>query len=371
MRIATEVKGYITAPPPPDVIYAPYDLAMDLSDSLVGRGHLVDFYAPEGSKLDKATLITLGQHTLVANQHEYTDKEAGILFNPAFHSDNILALYDQKYSAEMFRRAQKRDYDVLHFHHPEVALPFVGIYPEVPVVYTMHDPIDERQRKILEDYATPNQFFVSLSDFQRNNAPNLPYLATVYNGIDTTMFSYDPSVEKTDRLLFAGRIVPEKGVAEAVQVALESGHKLDIVGPVFPDSRDYFDAHVAPFLGKDITYLGHVPRKDLPNYYQRAKAFLAPVQWNEPFGLTLAESMATGTPVVALRKGAIPEVVAHEKTGFVVDSVELMVAAVRQLSDISPDVCRRRVEENFSLKSMVDGYEAVFKEAILRAKENN
>lgn len=368
MNIATEVKGYLTAPPPPDTIYAPYDLALDVSDGLVDNGHNVDFYAPEGSDTRKATLVTLGQQALAGSYAEYVGRERGILFDARFHSDNVLALHDQRYSAEMFRRAKQGEYDVLHFHHPEVALPYVGIYPDVPVVYTMHDPIDALQRSTLETYRTPNQWLVSLSDFQRQSAPGLPYIATVYNGIDTHMFDYQPSVTRSDRLLFAGRIVPEKGVKEAVQVALESGHELDIIGPVFSDTQAYFDEHIAPHLGEQIQYLGHVKRRDLPHHFRQAKAFLAPVRWDEPFGLTLTEAMASGTPVIALRRGSIPEVVAHEKTGFVVDSLEQMVQAVREVGHISPTACRERVLQKFSIKAMVAGYEAVYKEAMRRVE---
>jgi len=367
MNIATEVKGYLTAPTPSDIIYAPYDLALDLSDGLVDDGHNVDFYAPVGSNARKATLVTLEQKPLASSYKEYVDRDSGILFNPGLHSDNILALYDQRYSAEMFRRARLNQYDVLHFHHPEVALPYVDIYPEVPVVYTMHDPIDELQRTTLETYRTPNQWLVSLSDYQRRSAPDLAYIATIYNGIDTNMFQYDPSVPRSDRLLFVGRIVPDKGVKEAVQIALESGNKLDIIGPVFSDSQAYFDEHIKPYLGDQIQHHGHIKRQDLPKYYQQAKALLNPIQWDEPFGLTMAEAMATGTPVIALRRGSIPEVVAHEETGFVVDTVEQMTQAVPQVGNISPEACRERVIKKFSIKSMVTAYEAVYEEAIRRS----
>lgn len=367
MRIATEVKGYLTAPTPLDIIYAPYDLALDINDGLIDRGHAVDFYAPEGSNVRKSQLVTMGQKALASSYDEYVGRENGILFNPALHSDNILALHDQRYSAEMFRRATQGKYDVLHFHHPEVALPYVDIYSDVPVIYTMHDPIGEPQRTLLESYRTPNQWLVSISDYQRQSAPDLPYIATVYNGIDTDTFNYDPTAKKSDRLLFAGRIVPEKGVKEAVQVALESGSKLDIIGPVFEDSKDYFKEHIEPFLGNRIRHLGHIARRDLPGYFQQAKAFLMPIQWDEPFGLTMAEAMACGTPVIAFKRGSVPEIIANEQTGFIVDTVEEMASKVTDITQLSPRDCRERVLSKFSITAMVKGYESVYREATQRA----
>lgn len=366
MRIATEVKGYLTAPAPSDIIYAPYDLALDLSDGLTELEHEVDFYAPEGSDVRRSRLVTLGQQALARNNDEYVGRENGILFDAGLHSDNVLALYDQFYSAEMFQRAQKGAYDILHFHHPEVALPYARLFPDVPVVYTMHDPISDEQRELLEKHSSPNQWLVSISDFQRRAAPDLPYIATVYNGIDTDMFQYDSRVEKSERLLFAGRIVSNKGVKEAVEVARETGSKLDIIGPVYSDSQDYFDEHVKPYLDDDIQYLGRINRPDLPYYFQRAAAFLMPIQWDEPFGLVMAESIACGTPVIAMRRGSVPEIVDHEKTGFIVDTVEQMAERVSEVQDLSPEDCRSSAISRFSIKAMVAGYEAAYEEAIAR-----
>lgn len=370
MYIATEVKGYITAPAPPDIVYAPYDLAIDLSNELVNRGHEVDFYAPEGSDVGRARLITLGQKPLVSDYDSYVGKENGILFNPGLHSDNILALYDQRYSAEMFRQARRQRKNgkeaVLHFHHPEVALPYVQDYPDVPVVYTMHDPISELQRTTLESFMTPNQFLVSLSDYQRRAAPDLPYVATVYNGIDTNLFRPDPGVVRTDNLLFVGRIVPDKGVKEAIEVALETGRELDIIGPTFSDFQGYFDEHVRPHLSNRIRYLGHIARTQLPRHFQRAGAFLMPIQWNEPFGLVMAEAGACNTPVIVMDRGSASEVVVHGRTGFVVKSTEEMAEAVQHTPEISPNACRERVMALFSKQAMGQGYETVFHEAISR-----
>ncbi len=362
MRVATEYKGCITAPAPPDIACTPCDLALEICDGLVDHGHEVDFYAVEGSQTRKSKLVTLGQTALASNY----DEGMSLLSNPGLHAANTLALADQYYSAEMFRRAKKGMYDLLHFHRPEVALPYVADYPMVPVIYTLHDPIDELQRTTLERYLTANQFFVSLSNFQRLSAPELPYIATVYNGIDPSLFTLDPDIKRSDRLLFVGRIVPDKGVKEAVAVALASGNGLDIIGPVTPDNQSYFDTNIAPYLNDQIRYLGHIPRRLLTPYYQHAKAFLMPIQWDETFGLTAAEANACGASVIALRRGSMPEVIDHERTGFVVDTLDDMVEAIANVSDISPTACRNRVLAKFTIELMVRGYEAAFRSAIAR-----
>jgi len=375
MHVGTMVKGYLTAPAPRDMVYAPYDLAIDLGNELVGRGHDVDFYAPEGSDVGRARLITLGQRALATDYNSYVGRENGILFNPGLHSDNVLALHDQRYSAAMFREARRQRQNgqdaVLHFHHPEAALPYADLYPDVPVVHTLHDPISDLQRTTLETFMTPNQFFVSLSDYQRRAAPDLPYIATVYNGIDTELFRPDPTVERTDNLLFVGRIVPEKGVKEAIEVAQATGRELDIIGPTYPDFQDYFNEDVRPHLSDRIRYLGHIARRELPWYFRRAGAFLMPIQWDEPFGLVMAEAMACNTHVIALHRGSVPEVVAHGETGFVVHTTEEMAEVVPYLGTLPPDAGWARVLAHFSKRSMGGGYETVFHKAISRVAALN
>lgn len=365
MKIATIVKGYITSPAPPDVIYAPINLAIAITTGLVNRGHSVDYFAPEGSKLSEGKIVTCNLQPIVHNTSEYT----AALLNPDLHSDNVLATWDDDMSRQMFVRADRGEYDILFFHHPEVALPYVSLFPNVPVVHVMHDPIKPLQYEILQRNLTPNQHFVSLSNKQRETAPKLPYIATVYNGIDTEAFNLSDQ-PRDDYLLFMGRVTPDKGAREAVQVALKSSRRLLIVGSVFKDHQAYFDEFVKPFLGKQIQYLGHIEHDKLAPYIQKATALLMPIQWEEPFGLTMTESMACGTPIIALRRGSVPEVVVDGQTGFIVDSIDGMVKAVEKVAAIDPKVCRQNVLDNFSTAKMVDAYEAVFKTVLDQVKSH-
>lgn len=355
MRIATEVKGYIAAPPPHNITYAPYDIAIAVTEGLVELGHEVDFYAPEGSHLDKGTVVTLGQKALVNNQEEYN----AALFNIGYHSHNELALRDQRYAAEMFRRARRGDYDLLHFHQPEPALAYVEDYPDIPVVHTLHDPISPDAKARLELYQTPNQWFVSISDHQRTNAPDLQYAATVYNGVDTNRFSFEGT--KDDYLLYAARIIPEKGLKEAVEVAVVTGQRLIILGQVYPDHKAYFEKYVAPFLGDKIKYMGQVATKIAIPYFQKAKAFLMPISWDEPFGMTMIEAMSCGTPVIAFDRGSVPELVIDGVTGYIVKDTAEMCRVVEKIENIKPEDCRKHVVARFSIEQMVRGYEKVYK----------
>lgn len=358
------VRGYLPSPAPKDIIYAPIDLAIRLSEGLAERGHAVEYYGPEGTSVD-VPIQTMGLRQLATNQHEFNE----FVHKIEYHMHYVPAMWDFLLAREMFHRAREGYYDILHFHHPEVALPFAALYPDIPVVYTQHDPLYPWYCDVYSMYRTENQFFVTISDNQRRPRPNLPYAGTVYNGIN--LDNYEFSDTSNSHLLFVGRIVPDKGVREAVQVAVNSGSKLHIIGPVYPDHQAYFDEHVKPFLGSKIKYLGYVEGKKLAAHYKKAKALLFPIQWEEPFGLTMIEAMACGTPVLAFRRGSVPEVVKHKKTGYVVDTVDEMVAAVKKLDKIDRADCRARVEKYFTTEKMIDGYEKVYKAIIKEFKSKN
>ena len=211
-------------------------------------------------------------------------------------------------------------------------------------------------------YDSQNQYFISISNNQRRDAPDLRYAQTVYNGTDTELFTYSDSHE--DYLLYAGRIAPEKGVKEAIQVAKTSGHRLLIVGPVNHGSEDYFDQYVKPQLDDRILYLGLMDQQQMAKYYQKAKAVLTPVQWEEPFGLTTIEAMACGAPVISLNRGAAPELIINGKTGYIVNSIAEMVEAVGKVDKINRKDCHDHVVNKFSYTQMVNHYEQAFTKVI-------
>lgn len=359
LKIATMVTGHFATPPPKGIVYAPMDIAVEVSEGLVKKGHEVDFFGPEGTKVNVTRVVSHGLKAL--NQPEGAAITKGQNVGNA-EVNKLFNLWDQFLIAKMFAEAKKGHYDLLHIHPADRALPLALSNPETPVFYTLHDPIYDWRAQIFSMFASRNQYYISISDAQRKPAPDLNYAATIYNGIDLEAFPF--SAGHDDYLLFTGRLQPEKGVAEAVQVACRTGEKLLIIGP--PVTGDYWDKKIAPFLCDKIQYLGYVPREELFKYYQRAKATLVPIQWEEPFGLILTESMACGTPVIAFAKGSVPEIVGDGKTGFIIpdNNLEAMVEAVKKIDEIKRIDCRAHVERNFSIQRMVDRYEEVFLKAI-------
>jgi len=362
LKIATVVTGHFTTPPPEGIVYAPMDVAVDVSEGLVKRGHSVDFYAPEDSKANVTRMINCGLKPL--NQ----DGGHPILKLPnvgGAEQNKIFNLWDQYLLAQMFKEAEKGNYDILHIHPVDRALPLALSHSKVPVVYTLHDPICPWRAEIFKIFASPNQFYVSISDSQRLPAPHLNYISTVYNGVRLDEFPF--SDKHDDHLLFVGRLHPEKGVAEAVQAALKADERLIIVGP--PVTGEYWDTKVKPFIGDKIEYVGYVPREELFKYYQKAKAVLVPIMWEEPFGLIMTEAMACGAPIVAFRRGSVPEIIEDGRNGFIVNNVDEMAEAIKKVDTISRKECRRTVEEKFAIEKMVDGYEAAFEKIITSFKK--
>lgn len=343
-------------PRPTDMIYAPIDLAVAIAKGLGARGHKVTLFSPLGTEVHGPNLKveTMNLRPLARNQESFM----ALLDNTELLSHDTHGLWDRYMVNAMYKRATDGEFDLLHFHHPESALSSAVGNLSIPTVYTLHDPIYPWYRELFELYASKNQSYISISNNQRRDAPDLPYADTVYNGTDVNLFSYSKKHE--DYLLFAGRIAPEKGVKEAIQIAKESNHRLLIIGPINHGSRDYFDQYIKPELNEKILYLGRMDQDQLPTYYQKAKAVLTPIQWEEPFGLTTIEAMACGTPVISLRHGAAPEIIKHGKTGFVVDSIHEMVEAVGKIDSINRRDCRDHVKSQFNIDKMVDHYERVF-----------
>jgi glycosyltransferase involved in cell wall biosynthesis len=353
MKIAMMVRAYLASPVPNDIAYSPTSIATAVAEGLASRGHTVTFFGPEGTNLKDVTIETAGLRPLVSTEAQFHE----LIAVTDLFQDYIPSLYDQYMVKEMFDRAKKGEFDVLVFHHPESAMGFAKLYPTVPVLYVLHDYMDDDRRQLIELHQSSNQHFVSISHSQRRNAPDLPYAATIHNGIDTEFFPFSPHAE--DYLLFAGRVIPDKGVKEAVQVALKTNRRLIIIGQLPTTARWYFDEHVKPHLSDRILYLGMMEKDQLAKYYQKAAALLVPIRWEEPFGLTMAEAMASGTPVIAFRRGSVPELVVDNATGYIVESTAEMIEAVNKIEKISREACRKHTERHFTVDHMIAGYEAV------------
>ncbi|MEK7518020.1 MAG: glycosyltransferase, partial [Patescibacteria group bacterium] len=191
------------------------------------------------------------------------------------------------------------------------------------------------------------------SNAQRKEFPALNYLATVYNCVDVKKFSFNPNPK--DYLLMMGTIGRHKNQKEAIAVAKELGMKLILAGKI--RDQDYFEELKKDIDGEQIKYLSEIGFEEKLKLYQNAKAFIFPINWEEPFGLVMIEAMSCGTPVVAFNRGAVSEVLRDNLTGYIVDNHSQMVEAVKKIDSINREACRKHVEENFSVSKMVDSYE--------------
>jgi len=253
--------------------------------------------------------------------------------------------------AELMERAD--EFDLIHNNYDFLPLTYSRLI-KTPILTTIHGFSSDRIRRVYRKYKH-DSYFVSISDADRD--PELPYLATVYNGIDLSNITFRPN--PGDKLLFLGRIHPDKGVHLAVDTAKRAGMKLLIAGII--QDRAYFDLLVQPRIdGQYVQYIGPVGPAERDDAFKEACALLHLNELPERFGLVMAEANAAGIPVIAYDRGSCREVIAHGKTGFLVTSVEEAVRAVRKIDQIDRTDCRRRVENLFSVDRMIDAYEQVY-----------
>lgn len=244
------------------------------------------------------------------------------------------------------------NFDLIHNHYDFLPLSYSGLI-KTPMITTIHGFSSEKIIPVYQKYNDRGSY-VSISDSDRH--PSLKYLKTVYNGIDTSGFVFNDRPE--GYLLFFGRIHPHKGTAEAIQIAIESGRKLLIAGII--QDQEYFNERVAPFLNADIEFLGAAGPEQRNEVLRGAIALLHPISFEEPFGLSVAEAMLCGTPVIAYQRGSMPELIKHGKTGFLVKDVEEAVAAVGQLETIDRAACREWAISRFSQERMVKDYISLY-----------
>jgi glycosyltransferase involved in cell wall biosynthesis len=203
---------------------------------------------------------------------------------------------------------------------------------------------------------------VSISDAQRAFIPRANWRATVYHGLPRNEFPFTP--QPGDYLAFLGRISPEKGIERAIETARLANVRLRIAGKVYPEEQGYFDRQIAPLLRRSaafVDYTGELGGVEKAEFLGRARALLFPIDWPEPFGLVMIEAMACGTPTIAWRRGSVPEVIDEGVTGFVVDSVDDAVRAVKRIDSLGRVACRRAFEERFDAARMARDYVEVYR----------
>jgi glycosyltransferase involved in cell wall biosynthesis len=253
--------------------------------------------------------------------------------------------------------------DVVHDH--STAGPLQAAHRSAPTVVTAHGPVTGEIGDYYRELGA-HAHLVAISEAQRRQAPHLPWTGLVHNAVSTSTYPW--RAQKEDFALFLGRFSPDKGVHLAIDAAQRAGVRLVLAGMAHPGEVEYFRRQIEPRLSEDVVWIGEVGGAEKLDLLSRARCLLFPVQWEEPFGMVLIEAMACGTPVVALRRGAVPEVVEDGVTGFVRDDVAGLARGVLEVSRIDPSVVRARTVLRFDVAALAAGYEAVYRQVSTAAR---
>lgn len=321
--------------------YGPWEsVASLLTEGLVSHGHDVTLFATADSQ-------TSGILHAVCPRGYEEDREL------------IPKVWECLHISELFEHGDA--FDIIHNHFDYLPLTYSGL-TTTPLVTTIHGFSSPGILPVYLKY-NPRVFYVSISDADRS--PDLDYIRTIHHGIDIQQFDFQPVPD--DTLLFFGRIHNDKGARQAIEIARACGKKLVLAGII--QDQAYFDHHVAPHIdGDTVSYVGSIGPVARNRLLGNACALLHPIQFNEPFGLSVVEAMACGTPVVAFNRGSMPEIIENDKNGCLVDTVDEAIDAVARIPGIDRIDCRRHVEQHFTAERMIQDYIQVY-EMILDAKE--
>jgi glycosyltransferase involved in cell wall biosynthesis len=256
--------------------------------------------------------------------------------------------------SELFERAQ--EFDLIHNNFDFLPLTYSRLI-KTPVLTTIHGFSSTAILPVYEKYNN-HGYYVSISNADRS--AKLNYIATIYHGINLEQFTFKK--ETGDYLLFFGRMHPDKGAKEAIQIAQAFGMKLIMAGII--QDQNYFEKEIAPYFGKDIIYVGNAAPKERDKLLGGAYSLLHPIFFAEPFGLSVIESMATGTPVIAYNKGSMPELIENGKNGFLVSNMQEAVSALKKIPTIDRQFCRNIVEKKFTASKMADNYIKIYEQII-------
>jgi glycosyltransferase involved in cell wall biosynthesis len=250
-------------------------------------------------------------------------------------------------------------FDVVHFHIETLHLPLMSRCA-TPSLTTLHGRLDLPDLKPLHKRFKDHPL-VSISNSQRSPLPGPWWLATVYHGLPQDLYTFH--AQPKDYFAFVGRISPEKGCDRAIEIAVACDMPIRIAAKVDENDRKYFDEVIEPMLDHPlVTFVGEIGDEAKNDFIGNARAFLMPVDWPEPFGLVLIESLACGTPVIAYSHGSIPELLDHGTTGYIVSDQQQAIAAARRIHDIDRAACRAAFDRRFTSEVMARNYLALYRE---------
>ena len=341
----------------------------ELVKGLLKRGHKVTVLGTKDSYIPGAKIIPIIPKSF-ANM-------------PAFENPFYA---ETSYLVRLAKKIEKiaGKFDIIHNNtYPEFINLMVIDKIKPPMITTIHAQATPELDAVLGLF--PKAYLISISNAHRKLFKKAKIYKVVYNGIDTDLYSFMP--KKEDYLLWIGRLgkaknkdgtfMDAKGIKWAIKLSRSTSQKLLLSGNI--EDREFFEKDVRPFLNKKIRWIGQISseqplsKKEVAGLMQKAKAFLMPINWYEPFGLVIAEAMSCGTPVIGFNKGSVPELVVNGKTGFVVPykkGIKGLAEALKKINTIKPEDCRKHVEKNFSVERMIENYENLYKDLIKRNRNS-
>jgi glycosyltransferase involved in cell wall biosynthesis len=325
---------------PPKLYGGTERVVYSLTEELVAMGHDVTLFA-SGDSITSAKLVPM--------------RERALRLDPSVV--DWIAIYMRM--MELIRR-RADEFDVLHFHTDYFPLSLFTRQP-TPFLTTLHGRLDIPEFKDVYELF-PDAPFVSISDAQRRPIPGINWARTVLHGMPAGLLT--PQPVKQEYLAFLGRISPEKGVDKAIRIAGKVGMKLKIAAKVDKADQAYWDSEIHPLIKASpwAEYIGEINDAQKPEFLSGAHALLFPIDWPEPFGLVMIESMACGTPVIAFNRGSVPEVIDHGVSGFIVHDEASAVAALDRLGDLDRARVRATFDRRFTARRMAEDYVDLYEE---------
>jgi len=351
----------------PKITAARPRVIFDLISGLKKRGHKITVIGTEDSKIPGVKIIPVIPKSFYHLAFE----------NPFYAHTSFLTRLSKTFE----KIAGK--FDVIHNHcYPEFFPLLVSENIKKPILTTIHAQMTKELDSALSLFNNQkNVFFVAISNAEKKLAKKTKIYKVIHNGVDTNLYKFSP--KKEDYLLWIGRLskakdkngnfMDPKGIKWAIKLARATGAKILLSGNV--EDIEFFNQEVKPYLSDKIKWVGEISfeqplsKKEVARLMRKAKAFLMTINWEEPFGLVMAEAQSCGTPVIGFKKGSVPELVNDGKTGFVVDpkeGIQGLKRAFKKIDAIKPEDCREYIVKNFSLEKMVENYEKTYQEIITK-----
>ena len=316
--------------------YGPWEqVASNIAEGLIKLGVDVTLFATGDS-------ITAGKLQSICEQGYEEDRTQDAKVLECLHISNMME--------------QAADFDIIHNNFDFLPLSYTGLI-DTPIITTIHGFSSPRIVPVYQKYNSRGHY-VSISNADRS--PELDYVATVYNGLNTDDFKF--TKQPQDYLLYFGRIHHDKGPLEAIEISKRANKRLIIAGII--QDENYFKELVEPKLNDQIQYIGPAGPDKRNELLGNALALLHPINFAEPFGMSVAEAMLCGTPVIAFNKGSMPELIQHEKTGFLVNTVDEAVEVIDQLGSINRAYCREWAGSQFSKEKMAEDYFKLYQQIL-------